>query len=652
MRPTALAGHSLGQGTALCVAGVCSFEDGFRLVNKRAECMDKACATQADPGTMMAVDAPLDYLEAMIDKIDNIHITNINSPRQVVLGGNTKAVKALGEKLKKEGYRRTVLPVSMAFHLPNMQCAREELGDFMASMDLHPPQIPVISNTTMQAFPPDVSDIKKILLAHLECPVYWMQNVRTLWDDYGIRLFVELGPGSTLSGLVMDTLDKADCIHTCAKDDEHRVYRAAVAQLFAKGHLSVGAQHRTMRLLGLDREPDRCALESQKPAATTAQNLEGTDTVVLSQIREFVRHSLAHYVKPALLDTIRREHNPKYSENELDAALSAVFKDLDIASLPAPQLPRTGEPEGIPRPTPQILDEDPSPQDTDELMEAVIRIIMDATGYERNEIEPCMDLKEDLSIRSSRLPVLVDRTESYFKIQLRLSDFTSVRTVDDFANKLREVIPPDRRKETQTPREPIREAPIQRTDEESLTGEDQLPIQRLVCREVSLPQAPRQMIELTRNSSVVVFTAGNCGNTGDEILAAFARNCGDGRLQFGSLAEVADGTGFDLRQMESAAKAADRLSVVESLAGLIFVTDDLLPVRVKNVDEVCGMLRGFFIVLKSFLNSDAKKFAILIHKGEQSSNGIGTPLYEGTLGMFLSLANEVLIGPVQSHTDE
>ncbi len=250
VRPTALAGHSLGQGTALCVAGVYSFEDGFRLVNKRAECMDKAAAMQADPGTMMAVDAPLEYLEARIDKIDNIHITNINSPRQVVLGGNTEAVKALGEELKKEGYRRTVLPVSMAFHLPNMQCAREELGDFMASMDLHPPQIPVISNTTMQPFPPDTSEIKKILLAHLECPVYWMQNVRTLWDDYSIRLFVEVGPGSTLSGLILDTLEEADCIHTCSREDENRTYRTALAQLFAKGHLSVDAQHRTIRFLG------------------------------------------------------------------------------------------------------------------------------------------------------------------------------------------------------------------------------------------------------------------------------------------------------------------------------------------------------------------------------------------------------------------
>ncbi len=81
-------------------------------------------------------------------------------------------------------------------------------------------------------------------------------------------------------------------------------------------------------------------------------------------------------------------------------------------------------------------------------MEAVIRIIMDATGYERNEIEPGMDLKEDLSIRSSRLPVLVDRTESHFRIQLRLSDFTTVRTVADFADKLREVVSTDMQKES------------------------------------------------------------------------------------------------------------------------------------------------------------------------------------------------------------
>ncbi len=196
VRPAALAGHSLGQGTALCLAGVYSFEDGFRLVNKRAECMDKAGGMQTDPGVMMAVDAPLEYLEDTVGKIDNVYITNVNSPRQVVLGGNTQAVRALGEQLKKEGYRLTFLRVSMAFHSPTMQCVRDELEEFMGSIDFHPPQIPVISNTTRQPFPADNSDIKKILLAHLESPVYWMQNVRTLRDDYGIRLFVEVGPGS------------------------------------------------------------------------------------------------------------------------------------------------------------------------------------------------------------------------------------------------------------------------------------------------------------------------------------------------------------------------------------------------------------------------------------------------------------------------
>ena len=88
--PTALAGHSLGELTALCLAGVYSFEDGFRIVNKRAICMDKACEMNVDPGVMMAVDAPMDVIEEKLAQTEGVYITNFNSPHQIVLGGDTE----------------------------------------------------------------------------------------------------------------------------------------------------------------------------------------------------------------------------------------------------------------------------------------------------------------------------------------------------------------------------------------------------------------------------------------------------------------------------------------------------------------------------------------------------------------------------------
>ena len=103
IHPVAMAGHSLGELTALCLAGVYSPEDGFRIVNKRALCMDKAAAMHVDPGVMAAVDAPLDLLKEMIQGRDDVHIGNINSPNQVVLSGNTEAVKDLVQKIEGNG---------------------------------------------------------------------------------------------------------------------------------------------------------------------------------------------------------------------------------------------------------------------------------------------------------------------------------------------------------------------------------------------------------------------------------------------------------------------------------------------------------------------------------------------------------------------
>jgi malonyl CoA-acyl carrier protein transacylase len=202
IQPVAMAGHSLGELTALCLAGVYSPEDGFRIVNKRALCMDKAAAMNVEPGVMAAVDAPLDLLKEMIQGRKDLYIGNINSPNQIVLSGGTEAVRDLGDRLRGMGYRATLLRVSMAFHSPIMNVIHDELDAYITSIQFHSPQIPVISNTTMAPYPSDPDEIKRILMAHLESTVHWMNNVQTLWNDYGIRHFVEVGPGETLSNLI------------------------------------------------------------------------------------------------------------------------------------------------------------------------------------------------------------------------------------------------------------------------------------------------------------------------------------------------------------------------------------------------------------------------------------------------------------------
>jgi malonyl CoA-acyl carrier protein transacylase len=238
IQPVATAGHSLGELTALCLAGVYSLEDGFRIVNKRASCMDNAVGMHLDPGVMVAVDAPLGLLKELIQgREEDIYISNINSPSQVVLSGKTEAVKNFANRLKEMGYRATLLRVSMAFHSPIMRVIHDELEAFIAPIPFHSPQIPVISNTTMAPYPSDPGEIRRILMAHLESPVHWMNNVQTLWNDYGVRLFVEVGPGDILSNLIADTLADSACIQTCLPGAESLTCKTALAQLFVQGHL-------------------------------------------------------------------------------------------------------------------------------------------------------------------------------------------------------------------------------------------------------------------------------------------------------------------------------------------------------------------------------------------------------------------------------
>jgi len=131
LKPAAMAGHSLGELTALATAGVFSFEDGFRLVNQRAICMDKACLLNLDPGIMIATDMPLELVEEKVKALTDVFITNYNAPNQIVIGGETNTVQALRLDIKADGYRATQLKVSMSFHSPIMRVIHDDMLDFI-----------------------------------------------------------------------------------------------------------------------------------------------------------------------------------------------------------------------------------------------------------------------------------------------------------------------------------------------------------------------------------------------------------------------------------------------------------------------------------------------------------------------------------------
>lgn len=196
-----VAGHSLGEFSALVANGVLSFEDGLKLVSERALAMQEAC--DINPSSMAAIlgleDAKVEEICATIDGI--VVPANYNCPGQLVISGETVAVEKACEALKAAGAKRAlILPVNGAFHSPLMQPAQERLAAAIENTKFRKAIIPVYQNITTTAVSnPD--EIKKNLIAQLTGPVKWTQSVQNMIKD-GATSFVEVGPGKTLQGLI------------------------------------------------------------------------------------------------------------------------------------------------------------------------------------------------------------------------------------------------------------------------------------------------------------------------------------------------------------------------------------------------------------------------------------------------------------------
>ena len=567
IHPVVMAGHSLGELTALCLAGVYSLEDGFGIVNKRALCMDKAAAMHGDPGVMEATDAPLDLLKELIQGRNDVHIGNINSPNQIVLSGNTEAVKNLGTRLKEMGYRATLLRVSMAFHSPIMRVIHDELEAYVASIPFHSPQIPVISNTTMAPYPSDPGEIRRILMAHLESTVHWMNNVQTLWNDYGIRLFVEVGPGDILSNLIADTLPEPLCLQTCLPTAESHTYRTALAQLFVHGHLQVRGEPRFVSL----------------PAS---RKVPASD-----------------------------RHAPAEERSSRPPDRAATTPDGQVA--PA-------------------LAEVPERQDH---LEAIIRIIMDATGFDRDEIQPDMDLRRNLSIRSSRLPIIMDAAERHFGITIELEDFIQVRTVRDIAQRISAIVA---RQEGAGERPAAKAADIGAAPAGiPAPSADETRLKRLVFDLAPVEPAASMPVELSPGEAVLLLSPDQ-----DDALA---KSAGDllrqeydvdtFSLPFMPEHLEPGEEGYDILTAAGVARTSEKISGLASLAGLVITLPRDWSERFSGMADVSRLLTGLFQLLKAFLQSPSRKFVVLIHAREDTDT-LGRLLTEGLLGLFLSAAQE------------
>ena len=200
-KPSMVAGHSLGEFSALVAAGALSFEEGLRLVSKRAHAMQKAC--EAQPSTMAAVLAlPDEKVEELCAEIDGVVApANYNCPGQVVISGTVEAVDTACEKMKAAGAKRAWrLKVGGAFHSPLMEPARAELAEAIAAAEFNTPVCPVYQNVDAKPHT-DPAEIKENLIKQLTAPVRWTQDVQAMIAD-GADEFIELGPGKVLQGLV------------------------------------------------------------------------------------------------------------------------------------------------------------------------------------------------------------------------------------------------------------------------------------------------------------------------------------------------------------------------------------------------------------------------------------------------------------------
>lgn len=199
--PDMVAGHSLGEFSALVACGALDFESALKLVAVRAQAMQKACELM--PGTMAAViTLPEEVISEICDSCDGIVVpANYNSKRQIVISGEVAAIEQACVKMKEAGARRAlVLPVGGAFHSPLMESARQELAECIEQTDFKVPSCPIYQNVTAKPTT-DPAEIKENLLKQLTSPVRWTHTVLNMISD-GAAEFIEVGPGAVLQGLV------------------------------------------------------------------------------------------------------------------------------------------------------------------------------------------------------------------------------------------------------------------------------------------------------------------------------------------------------------------------------------------------------------------------------------------------------------------
>ncbi len=237
--PHLMSGHSLGELIGLCLAGTYSPEIAWQIFDRRAVYIDGLERDATDGMGMMAVYGSYEKVQKILEIFPELHISNHNTPTQFMLGGKKEMLAEARRILRKEKCPALTLPINMAFHHPHLRVLRQSAVEGLLGLPTMVPTMPVLSNVTAGLYPTDKEGIVQYIADLDENTVRWVDCVRTMWDRFDIRHFVEFGSADNICGLVKEIEPRAVCIPVSLKNAEVQTMRAAVAQLYALGHIPV-----------------------------------------------------------------------------------------------------------------------------------------------------------------------------------------------------------------------------------------------------------------------------------------------------------------------------------------------------------------------------------------------------------------------------
>ena len=250
LSPSLICGHSLGELIALCFAGIYSPEVAWHILDTRAEHVARLEAQATEAFSMLAVHANLALVEDILVRYPKVRVANYNTPSQFILGGPKAVIGEIRHSLRKQRIPAVSIAVSMLFHHPAMRILRDHSLFRLNMLTMQAPSIPVLSVCKCQPYPGEQSAICQFIADLDENPVRFSDMLNVMWQDYGVRSFLELGPQEVLCGLISENLPEAQVMSPARKGHEARGLRELCARLYAEGRLREQALDKALAVYG------------------------------------------------------------------------------------------------------------------------------------------------------------------------------------------------------------------------------------------------------------------------------------------------------------------------------------------------------------------------------------------------------------------